>query len=154
MLESIMLDRFSTNWVVCISQCMSRHVAVFICFCVKGLHLELVEDLTTEAFLACLQWFVARRRLPKVIYTDNGSNFVGAKRDLAELRDFINSRVSSSQAVANWFSTQGIKLYILPALTKVVAKAALTLYTTHCLCLPLYWFSHTSYSLTNYHLLL
>ncbi len=68
-----------------------------------------MEDLTTEAFLACLQPFVALRGLPKVIYTDNGSNFVGAKRDLAELRYFINSHVSSSEDVANWFSTQGIK---------------------------------------------
>ncbi len=44
-----------------------------------------------------------------MIYTGNGSNFVSAKRDLAELRHFINSRVSSSEDVANWFSTQEIK---------------------------------------------
>ena len=44
-----------------------------------------------------------------MIYTDNGSNFVSAKRDLAELRDFINSRVTSSEDVANLFSTQEIK---------------------------------------------
>ena len=74
-----------------------------------------MEDLTTEAFLACLQPFVALRGLPKVIYTDNGSNFVGAKRDLAELRYIINSRVSSSEDVANWFSTQGIKWHFPPS---------------------------------------
>ncbi len=100
---------------VCKPVHVKAYVAVFICFCVKAVHLELVEDLTTEAFLACLQRFVARRGLPKVIYTDNGSNFVGAKRDLAELRDFINSRVSSSEDVVNWYSTQGIKWHCSPS---------------------------------------
>ena len=38
-------------------------LALFICFSTKAVHLEIVSDLTTEAFLACLKRFVARRRL-------------------------------------------------------------------------------------------
>lgn len=58
------------------------YVAVFVCFTVKAVHLELVSDLTTDAFLAALSRFVARRGLPDDIFTDCGTNFIGAQRQL------------------------------------------------------------------------
>ncbi|GFT08887.1 uncharacterized protein TNCV_4104061 [Trichonephila clavipes] len=41
----------------------------------KATHLEVVSDLTTEAFLACLRRFIARRSKPSVIWSDNATNF-------------------------------------------------------------------------------
>ena len=49
--------------------------AVFVCFSTKAAHLEVVSDLTTEAFRACLRSFVSRRGLPAHIHSDNGGNF-------------------------------------------------------------------------------
>lgn len=43
---------------------------------------EVVLDLTTDAFLAAFDWFVARRGLPSDIYSDCGTNFVGAAKQL------------------------------------------------------------------------
>ncbi|GFV03937.1 integrase catalytic domain-containing protein [Trichonephila clavipes] len=43
---------------------------------VKAIHLEIVSDLTTEAFLAAFKRFVARRGRPIEIHSDNGRNFV------------------------------------------------------------------------------
>jgi len=63
------------------------YIAVFVCFVVKAVHLEYVSDLTTEAFMAALQRFVARRGLPTDIYTDCGTNFVGASNFLRSLVD-------------------------------------------------------------------
>lgn len=40
------------------------YVAVFVCLVVKAVHLEIVSDLTTEAFTACLKRFLARRGRP------------------------------------------------------------------------------------------
>ena len=61
------------------------YVALFVCFSTKAIHLELVEDLTTESFIATLRRFTSRRGKPKDIYSDNGTNFVGAYRELQEL---------------------------------------------------------------------
>ena len=37
------------------------YVAVVVCLAVKAVHLELVSDLTSEAFIAALRRFIARR---------------------------------------------------------------------------------------------
>lgn len=58
------------------------YIALFVCFSTKAVHLELVSDLTTAAFLAAFKRFAARRGTPLNVYTDNGTNFVGARNDL------------------------------------------------------------------------
>lgn len=58
------------------------YISVFICMVVKAVHLEVVSDLSTPAFLAALDRFVARRGLPIDIYSDCGTNFVGASKQL------------------------------------------------------------------------
>ncbi|XP_026331298.1 uncharacterized protein LOC113238676 [Hyposmocoma kahamanoa] len=58
------------------------YIAVFVCFATKAIHLELVSDLSTPAFLAAFKRMCARRGTPKHVYGDNGTNFVGASRAL------------------------------------------------------------------------
>ncbi|GFU54046.1 uncharacterized protein TNCV_2425631 [Trichonephila clavipes] len=52
---------------------LKSYVAIFICFSTKATDLEVVSDLITEAFLACLRRFIARRSKPSVIWTRNMS---------------------------------------------------------------------------------
>lgn len=49
------------------------------------MHLEVVTDLTSQAFIAAFKRFVARRGPVAHIYSDNATNFVGANRILSEL---------------------------------------------------------------------
>lgn len=53
-------------------------IAVFVCMSIKAVHLDVVSDYTAEAFLAALRRFTARRGLCEIIYSDCGTNFVGA----------------------------------------------------------------------------
>lgn len=55
------------------------YIAVFVCMTVKAVHIEIVTDLSTAKFIEALRRFIARRGLPRKIYSDNGTNFVGAK---------------------------------------------------------------------------
>ncbi|XP_071634306.1 uncharacterized protein [Temnothorax longispinosus] len=59
------------------------YVCLFVCFAVKAVHLEAALSLTTESFLAALRRFVARRGRCSLLYSDCGTNFVGASRELA-----------------------------------------------------------------------
>ncbi len=68
---------------------VKAYICVFVSLSVKAVHLELVTDLTSEAFIACLKRFIARRGLPSLIWSDNGTNFTGAARELKELYQFL-----------------------------------------------------------------
>lgn len=65
------------------------YVCLFICFATKAIHLEAVSDHTTESFLAALKRFISRRGMSQTIYSDNATNFVGAKNELKRLRELI-----------------------------------------------------------------
>ena len=58
------------------------YICVFVCLATKAAHLEVVSDLSTKAFIACLKRFVARRGKPTEIFCDHGTNFFGASREL------------------------------------------------------------------------
>ena len=75
---------------------VKAYIAIFVCFSSKAVHLEIVSDLTTEAFLACLRRFVARRGLPQEIHSDNGTNFKGTKNDLTDLYQLLQSNLTLS----------------------------------------------------------
>ena len=59
---------------------VKAYICVFVSLSVKAVHLELVSDLTTDAFVSALRRFFARRGKPKLIWSDHGTNFVGAQR--------------------------------------------------------------------------
>ena len=70
---------------------IEAHVCVFVCFSTRAVHLEVISDQTTEAFLAGINRFVSRRGKPHTIFSDNGSNFIGAKKQLSNLYKFLKS---------------------------------------------------------------
>ena len=74
---------------------IKAYIAVFICFKTCSTHLEVVSDLTTAAFLASMRRFVSRRGIPMTLYSDNGSNFKGARNSLEELYWFLEQEHSN-----------------------------------------------------------
>ena len=59
--------------------------AVFTCLTTRAVLVELVSDLTTDRFLLALRRFISIYGTPKRIISDNGSNFVGAARELTRM---------------------------------------------------------------------
>ncbi|GBM67650.1 hypothetical protein AVEN_226020-1 [Araneus ventricosus] len=67
----------------------------FTCAVYRAVHLELVSSLSTESFMQALRRFWARRGRGSTLYTDNGTNFVGAANALKSLDwDFIQAECS------------------------------------------------------------
>ena len=92
---------------------VKAYVCVFVSLTVKAVHLELVSDLTTEAFIACLRRFVSRRGAPSLIWSDHGSNFVGAARELKSLFKFLRDQ-KTQHAISDFLSTRGITWKFIP----------------------------------------
>ena len=54
----------------------------FLYFVIKAIHLEFVHDYTTSALIAAFRRFASRRRI-RDLYSDNGTNFRVADRELS-----------------------------------------------------------------------
>lgn len=89
------------------------YAAIFICMTTKAIHIEIVSDLTSEAFLATLKRFISRRGNPTVIFSDNGSNFLGARNKLKELYDFFKNQ-STIDSFKNHLSSLEIQWKFIP----------------------------------------
>lgn len=94
-------------------QKLKVYVAVYISMSTQAVHLELVTDLTTEAFMASLKRFFSRRGKSSDIYFDNGTNFVGASRKLDELYDLLHS-TPHKDSMQQSLNQQGISWHFIP----------------------------------------
>lgn len=66
-------------------------IAVFVCLVTRAIHLELVSQATTQAFIAALKRMISRRGIVKEIVSDNGTNFVGANNFLKSVVENIRN---------------------------------------------------------------
>lgn len=69
---------------------LKRYGLLFTCMCSRAIHLEVLDDLSTDAFINALRCFIAIRGNVSKLYSDQGTNFVGAKREFVELMKGVN----------------------------------------------------------------
>ena len=72
---------------------IKRWRAIFTCINSGAIHFELATSLEADCFIKVFRRFVNRRGPPKFMYSDNGTNFVGAEREIR-------------QAIKNWNQCQ------------------------------------------------
>ena len=101
-----MLAQFTPSMDPPVSQLLSRYM--FVSLSVKAVHLELVSNLTTEAFIACLRHFIARHDKPSLIWSDHGTNFVGAERGIREFVEFLENQKTQG-IISTFCSSQNIE---------------------------------------------
>lgn len=68
-----------------------RYGLLFTCFCCRAVHIEMLDDMTTDAFINALRCFISIRGAVSEIRCDQGSNFVGAKNELQEALKQVDS---------------------------------------------------------------
>ncbi|XP_011858216.1 PREDICTED: uncharacterized protein LOC105555782 [Vollenhovia emeryi] len=91
---------------------IKAYVAVFICMATKAVHLEVVSELS-DAFLNSFKRFIGRRGRPTDVFSDNGTNFVGANRELEELRNLL-AKEEHQRKIVDATSSDGIKWHFIP----------------------------------------
>ncbi|XP_062713750.1 uncharacterized protein LOC134290600 [Aedes albopictus] len=63
---------------------VKRWVVLITCLTVRAVHLEIACSLSSESCKMAIRRFIARRGAPQEIYSDQGTNFVGASKELRE----------------------------------------------------------------------
>ena len=84
---------------------VKAYACIFMSLSVKAVHLESFSDLTTDAFVAALGHFIARRGKPSHIWSDHRTNFVGAAREIKELSEFLQHQKTQG-TISNFCSSQ------------------------------------------------
>ncbi|GBL86734.1 hypothetical protein AVEN_78956-1, partial [Araneus ventricosus] len=87
------------------TQRMKCYICVFVCFTTKAVHIEIVGDLTSEAFIAALKRFIGRRGKPTEIYSDCGTNFIAADRELRR----VGASLRKDEPVNKFFMEESIR---------------------------------------------
>jgi len=67
------------------------YIAIVVCFLTMAVQIEVVKSISTEAHLATLGRFIARRGKPKIIFTGNHNKFQGAANELHEIYKMLQS---------------------------------------------------------------
>lgn len=101
-LSFVGLDYFGPLEVVVGLKREKRWVALFTCLTVRAAHLEVVHNLTTQSCEMAIRRFVKRYGSPIEILPDNGTNFVGASKDLLEQIRKINIQCADTGSKTRW----------------------------------------------------
>ena len=83
---------------------MSRKIwiCLFTCCVCRAIHLEVVLDMTTTAFLRCVKRFAARRGLPRRFLSDNAKTFKSAAKFLKAVSDHPDTKKYLSSTGIEW----------------------------------------------------
>ncbi|XP_064074467.1 uncharacterized protein LOC113393726 [Vanessa tameamea] len=92
---------------------IKTYIAIFICMSTKAIHIELVGDLTSQAFIGAFRRFVARRGRCSHLWSDQGKNFVGANKQLVEA--WNEAKLDYKEEIAQTLTTDGTQMHFIPA---------------------------------------
>lgn len=95
----------------CTKTCKA-YISVFLCMVTKAIHLELVSSLSSAAFLAAFKRFTSRRGHCKDIWSDCGTNFIGASKEL-DLA-FKNSKSTVVEEIAQLLANDSTTWHFIP----------------------------------------
>ncbi|XP_065085825.1 uncharacterized protein LOC135707839 [Ochlerotatus camptorhynchus] len=84
------VDYFGPIEVVVGRRVEKRWGMLATCLTVRAIHIEVVHSLTTSSCIMAIRNFVARRGRPRKFYSDRGTNFVGAAREMKKLEEVID----------------------------------------------------------------
>ncbi|XP_073972885.1 uncharacterized protein [Rhodnius prolixus] len=90
------------------------YLCIFVCFSTKAVHLELASDLSTSEFLDVLQRFISRRGCPAHLYSDCGTNFVGASTALTRALQSLQAELQFSKLINDFCFSKSISFHFNP----------------------------------------
>ncbi|XP_015754706.1 PREDICTED: uncharacterized protein LOC107334287 [Acropora digitifera] len=70
------VDCFGPFWVKRARSQVKRSGVLYTCLATRAIHLEVAQSMDSDSFVNSMRGFIARRGIPEVMRSDNGSNFI------------------------------------------------------------------------------
>ena len=81
------------------------YICLFTCANIRAVHLELVEDLSAEAFIRAFKRFIDRRGVPELMISDNAKNFKAVSVEIIRTKN----KILEVEKTQHFFASHGIK---------------------------------------------
>lgn len=76
---------------------VKKYGVLFTCLTIRAVHIEVADSLDTSSCINALRRFISRRGQVTIMRSDNGTNFVGAEKELREaIRNLNQSHVEKA----------------------------------------------------------
>ena len=93
------IDYFGPFFVSVKRSTEKRWGFLFTCLTTRAVHFEVVSSMDTSSCVMGIERFCARRGIPSVIWSDNGTNFVASEKELLSNINNWNQQVLSESLV-------------------------------------------------------
>ncbi|XP_044019538.1 uncharacterized protein LOC122859920 [Aphidius gifuensis] len=98
------------KWLGRCKQTYKAYIAVFVCFATSATHLEVVNGLSTEEFIAAYRRFTSLRGECKNLYSDCGTNFIGTIKE----HQLLNTQAHNMCDFAHQVSLESTNWHLNP----------------------------------------
>ena len=79
---------------------VKRYGCLFTCMTTRAVHIETLCNLESSTFINGFRRFVSRRGTPKRVWSDNGTNFIGAKSEITHMNSDL--RINALKDGIEW----------------------------------------------------
>ena len=90
---------------------LKRWGLIFTCLSSRAIHLETLNSMTTDLFVNALRRLISRRGKVRDLRSDQGTNFVGAKNELAAVLKELNTTSLPKTAIGSTSISMFLKLH-------------------------------------------
>ena len=80
---------------------LKKYGLLFTCMASRAIHIEMLDDMSTDAFINALRCFIALRGKVRQLRSDRGTNFVGAENELKRAFEEIKEEKVKSFLMEN-----------------------------------------------------
>ena len=80
---------------------VKRYGCLFTCLTTRAVHLEKLTSIDADSYINAVRRFSARRGMPKKIWSDNGTNFVGARTEIDRAMKDMDKTIIEKYSLEN-----------------------------------------------------